>query len=158
MEKGKEREIKNDGDDGSGMMGIKMIAHVPCQGIHYTFEEVLENKVVAVEFVRKSIANSIATVFKSKEKFLAAKEAHVTQVKHLQELKEEISNLEAELSELRNQVPLAEQTKKSLAEQRNKLRADMEVGLKSAAKIKDQLPSFTASTDEAAEEIKNMRE
>ncbi|GKV53551.1 hypothetical protein SLEP1_g60070, partial [Rubroshorea leprosula] len=47
-------------------------------------------------------------VFKKKEEFLAAKEAHVTQVKHLQELKEEISNVEAKLSELRNQVPLAE--------------------------------------------------
>ncbi|GKV20229.1 hypothetical protein SLEP1_g30387 [Rubroshorea leprosula] len=103
------------------------------------------------------LTDNIAAVFKKKEEFLAAKVAHVTQVKHLQELKEEISNLEAKLSELRNQVPLAEQTEKSLAEQRNKLRTDMEVGLKSTAKIKDQLPSFTASADEAAEEIKNMR-
>ncbi|GKU93240.1 hypothetical protein SLEP1_g6848 [Rubroshorea leprosula] len=120
--------------------------------------QVLESKVAAAESVRKSVADSTAAVFKKKEEFLAAKEAHVTQVKHLQELKEEISNLEAKLSELRNQVPLAEQTEKNLADQRNKLRVDMEAGLKSTAKIKEQLPSFTASTDEAVEEIKNMRE
>ncbi|GKV45248.1 hypothetical protein SLEP1_g52357 [Rubroshorea leprosula] len=119
---------------------------------------VLESKIAAAASVRKSVADSTVVVFKKKEEFLAAKEAHVTQVKHLQELKEEISNLEAKLSELRNQVPLAKQTEKSLAEQRNKLDADMEAGLKSTAKIKDQLPPFTASSDEAAEEIKNMRE
>ncbi|GKU93461.1 hypothetical protein SLEP1_g7056 [Rubroshorea leprosula] len=119
---------------------------------------VLESKVAAADSVRKSVIDSTAAVLKKKEEFLAAKEAHVMQITHVQGLKEKISNLEAELSELRNQVPLAEQSEKSLAEQRNKLRVDMEVGLKSAAKIKDQLPSFTASADEAAEEIKNMRE
>ncbi|GKV19430.1 hypothetical protein SLEP1_g29691 [Rubroshorea leprosula] len=119
---------------------------------------VLESKVAAAESVRISIADSTNTIFKKKEEFLAAKEAHVRQVKHLQELKEEISNLEAKLLELRNQVPLAEESEKSLAEQRNKLHVDMEAGLKSTTKIKDQLPSFTASADEVAEEIKNMRE
>ncbi|GKV33730.1 hypothetical protein SLEP1_g42194 [Rubroshorea leprosula] len=69
---------------------------------------VLESKVAAAESVRKSVADSTVVVFKKKEEFLAAKEAHVTQVKHLQELKEEISNLEAKLLELRNQVLLAE--------------------------------------------------
>ncbi|GKV23252.1 hypothetical protein SLEP1_g33003 [Rubroshorea leprosula] len=119
---------------------------------------VLESKVAAAKSVKKSIANSTATVFKKKEKFMAAKEAHITQVKHVQGLKEDISNLEAKLLELKNQVPLAEQSEKNLAEQRNKLCMDMEAGLKSTAKIKEQLPSFTASADEAVEEIKNMRE
>ncbi|GKV39525.1 hypothetical protein SLEP1_g47283 [Rubroshorea leprosula] len=119
---------------------------------------VLESKVAAADSVRKSVADSTAAVFKKKEEFMAAKEAHVTQIKHLQGLKEKISSLEAELSELRNQVPLAEQSEKNLAEQRNKLRMGMEAGLKSTAKIKEQLPSFTASADEAAEEIKTMRE
>ncbi|GKU96902.1 hypothetical protein SLEP1_g10082 [Rubroshorea leprosula] len=120
--------------------------------------QVLESKVAAAESVRQSVADSTAAVFKKKEEFLAAKEAHVTQVKHLQGLKEEISNLEAKFSELRNQVPIAEQIEKNLADQRNKLRVDMEASLKSTAKIKEQLPSFTASADEAAEEIKTMRE
>ncbi|GKU96959.1 hypothetical protein SLEP1_g10140 [Rubroshorea leprosula] len=119
---------------------------------------VLESKVAAADSVRKSVADSTATVLKKKEEFLAAKEAHVMQVTHVQGLKEKISNLEAELSELRNQVPLAEQSEKSLAEQRNKLRMDMEAGLKFTAKIKEQLPSFTASADEAVEEIKTMKE
>ncbi|GKV34001.1 hypothetical protein SLEP1_g42431 [Rubroshorea leprosula] len=119
---------------------------------------VLESKVAAADSVKKSVADSTAAVLKKKEEFLAAKETHITQVKHVQGLKEEISNLEAKLSELRNQVPLAEQSEKNLAEQRNKLRMDIEAGLKSTAKIKEQLPSFTASADEAAEEIKNMRE
>ncbi|GKV33402.1 hypothetical protein SLEP1_g41921 [Rubroshorea leprosula] len=119
---------------------------------------VFESKVAAADSVRKFVADSTAAVLKKKEEFLAAKEAHVTQITHVQGLKEKISNLEAKLSELRNQVPLAEQSEKSLAEQRNKLRVDMEVGLKSAAKIKEQLPSFTASADEATKEIKNMRE
>ncbi|GKV39520.1 hypothetical protein SLEP1_g47278 [Rubroshorea leprosula] len=119
---------------------------------------VLESKVAAADSVKKSVADSTAAVLKKKEEFLAAKEAHVTQITHVQGLKEKISNLEAELSELRNQVPLAEQSEQSLAEQRNKLRVDMEVGLKYAAKIKEQLPSFTASADEAVEEIKTMKE
>ncbi|GLT90396.1 hypothetical protein SLE2022_083300 [Rubroshorea leprosula] len=119
---------------------------------------VFESKVVAAESVKKSAADSTAAVLKKKEEFLAAKEAHIARITHVQGLKERISNLEAELSELRNQVPLAEQSEKSLAEQRNKLRVDMEIGLKSAAKIKEQLLSFTASADEAAEELKNMRE
>ncbi|GKV20246.1 hypothetical protein SLEP1_g30402 [Rubroshorea leprosula] len=71
---------------------------------------VLESKVAAADSVRKSVANSTVAVLKKKEEFLAAKEAHVMQVTHVQGLKEKISNLEAELSELKNQVPLAEQS------------------------------------------------
>ncbi|GKV15422.1 hypothetical protein SLEP1_g26218 [Rubroshorea leprosula] len=97
-------------------------------------------------------------IFKKKEEFLVAKVAHVAQIKHLHDLKEEIFNLEAKLAELRSQVLLAEQMEKNLAEQRNKLHADMKAGLKSVSKIKHQLPSFIASADEAAEELKNMRE
>ncbi|GKV49812.1 hypothetical protein SLEP1_g56543 [Rubroshorea leprosula] len=118
----------------------------------------LESKVAAAEFVRKFVTDGTATVFKKKEEFLAAKVAHVAQIKHLHDLKEEISNLEAKLAKLRSQVPLAEQMEKNLAKQRNKLQTDMEAGLKSVSKIKDQLPSFTVSADEAVEELKNMRE
>ncbi|GKV01319.1 hypothetical protein SLEP1_g13879 [Rubroshorea leprosula] len=117
-----------------------------------------ENKAMIVESARKFVAYSTTAVFKKKDEFLAAKDAHTAQIKHLQGLREEISNLEAKLVELRKQVPLAEQAEKSLAEQRKKLRADIDVGLKSVSEIKDQLPSVTASADEAAEELKNMRE
>ncbi|GKV12332.1 hypothetical protein SLEP1_g23489 [Rubroshorea leprosula] len=86
---------------------------------------VLESKVVAADSVKKSVADSTAVVLKKKEEFLAAKEAHIMQVTHVQGQKEEISNLEAKLSELRNQVPLAEQSEKNLAEQRNKLHMDI---------------------------------
>ncbi|GKV11051.1 hypothetical protein SLEP1_g22337 [Rubroshorea leprosula] len=81
----------------------------------------LESKVAATEFVRKSVADGTAVVFKKKEEFLAAKDAHVAQIKHLHDLKEEISNLEAKLAELRSQVPLVEQMEKNLAEQWNNL-------------------------------------
>ncbi|GKV13746.1 hypothetical protein SLEP1_g24730 [Rubroshorea leprosula] len=50
-----------------------------------------------------------------------------------------------------------EQTKKSLAEQRNKLCVDMEMGLKTVSKIKDQLPSLTTSTNEVAQELKKSK-
>ncbi|GKV02849.1 hypothetical protein SLEP1_g15233 [Rubroshorea leprosula] len=49
---------------------------------------VLESKVAAADSVRKSVADSTAAVLKKKEEFLAAKEAHVTQVTHVQGLKE----------------------------------------------------------------------
>ncbi|GKV01313.1 hypothetical protein SLEP1_g13874 [Rubroshorea leprosula] len=115
-------------------------------------------QVMIVEYARKFVAYSTTAVFKKKDEFLAVKDAHTAQIKHLQGLREEISNLEAKLVELRKQIPLVEQAEKSLAEQRNKLCANMEVGLKPISEIKAQLPSFTASADEAAEELKKMRE
>ncbi|GKV01318.1 hypothetical protein SLEP1_g13878 [Rubroshorea leprosula] len=48
----------------------------------------LENKVMIVEYARKFVTYSTTTVFKKKDEFLAAKDAHTAQIKHLQGSKE----------------------------------------------------------------------